>query len=269
MGYAVLILFGHLRDYFGKRSNRSRYNQAFQKSSSGIAPLLKSWENFYTRRLYHRIQDVFNRPLKGRPGGRISVYERETFDGNKTMSIGANGGDFDMVEEEGVEVDREEVIAPRGNAHNRLDFRGNVLRDCINLGSYNYLGFADDWDISCRKEVMSSLTTDPNQNQYPISCSLPPLESGGYTSLHKTLETNVAKFLGKEDCICLNMGFNTNATTIPALVKKGDLIISDALNHTSIVNGSRLSGGSIRVFKHNDCEDLERVIRDAIVSLLN
>jgi len=60
------------------------------------------------------------------------------------------------------------------------------------------------------------------------------------------------------------MGFATNSATIPALCGKGDLIISDALNHTSIVNGARGSAALIRIFKHNDAADLEKVLRSAI-----
>ena len=63
----------------------------------------------------------------------------------------------------------------------------------------------------------------------------------------------------------LNMGFNTNATTIPALVGAGDLIISDQLNHTSIVNGARASGASIRTFRHNDTNHLDKILREAII----
>lgn len=60
------------------------------------------------------------------------------------------------------------------------------------------------------------------------------------------------------------MGFAVNSTTLPALVSKGDLIISDELNHSSLVYGARASRSSIRVFKHNDPKDLEAVLRDAI-----
>jgi serine palmitoyltransferase len=83
-------------------------------------------------------------------------------------------------------------------------------------------------------------------------------------SIHKQLEELVAEFLGHEDAIVCNMGFATNSCTIPALMGKGDLIISDELNHSSIVFGSRLSEANIRVFKHNDMEDLEAVIRESI-----
>lgn len=57
----------------------------------------------------------------------------------------------------------------------------------------------------------------------------------------------------------------TNTTTIPALIGKGGLIISDSINHNSLVVGSRTSGAVIRVFKHNDADDLEQVVRQAII----
>ena len=68
----------------------------------------------------------------------------------------------------------------------------------------------------------------------------------------------------QQDALVLSMGFATNAATLPALVDKGCLIISDELNHTSLVYGARVSGASIRVFKHNDVVDLEAVLRDSI-----
>ncbi len=64
--------------------------------------------------------------------------------------------------------------------------------------------------------------------------------------------------------MCISMGFATNSTALPALVGKGCLILSDELNHASLVFGARLSGASIRVFKHNDAVSLEAALRDAI-----
>ena len=61
-----------------------------------------------------------------------------------------------------------------------------------------------------------------------------------------------------------NMGYGTNSTTVPALVGRGDLIVSDELNHSSIVAGCRASGALIRSFKHNDAKALEEVLREAI-----
>ncbi|KAJ3046382.1 serine palmitoyltransferase component, partial [Rhizoclosmatium hyalinum] len=86
----------------------------------------------------------------------------------------------------------------------------------------------------------------------------------GTLDLHLEAENLVARFMGKEAAMIVSMGFATNSTTIPSLVSKGSLIISDELNHSSLVFGARVSGAAIRVFKHNDMKDLEQVLRDAI-----
>jgi serine palmitoyltransferase len=61
------------------------------------------------------------------------------------------------------------------------------------------------------------------------------------------------------------MGYATNSTVIPALIGRGGLIISDSLNHASVIAGCKSSGAKVRVFKHNDVEHLEQVLREAIV----
>jgi serine palmitoyltransferase len=86
----------------------------------------------------------------------------------------------------------------------------------------------------------------------------------GTTDLHYEAEQLVARFVGKESAMIISMGFATNSTTIPALASKGCLIISDELNHSSLVYGCRVSGASIKVFKHNDMKDLESVLRESI-----
>lgn len=129
-------------------------------------------------------------------------------------------------------------------------------RDCINLGSYNYLGFAEN-PPQVTEEVFANL------DHFGInSCS--PMMEFGYTSTHQELEQRVARFLGKEAAMCFGMGFATNSTVIPALCGPGSLIISDSLNHTSIVVGARASGATIRVFKHDNFKQLERIIRTSI-----
>lgn len=133
---------------------------------------------------------------------------------------------------------------------------GNKKR-CLNLASYNYLGFANNEGPQL-EEVVKSVY------KYGISCASPRMYLGG-TELHKQAEEDVARFLGKESAMIFGMGYATNSTTMPSLCGKGDLIISDSLNHASLVAGCRSSGASIRVFKHNDAKDLERVVRDAII----
>ena len=69
----------------------------------------------------------------------------------------------------------------------------------------------------------------------------------GTTPTHLQLDRMVAEFVGKEDAITFGMGFATNSVGIPALVGKGCLILSDALNHSSIVAGVRGSGAKVKV----------------------
>jgi serine palmitoyltransferase len=82
--------------------------------------------------------------------------------------------------------------------------------------------------------------------------------------IHQELDELVAEFMGTEAAICFPMGFATNSMNIPALGGKGCLIISDELNHASLILGCRLSGSTKRIFKHNDMKDLERKLRDAV-----
>jgi serine palmitoyltransferase len=60
----------------------------------------------------------------------------------------------------------------------------------------------------------------------------------------------VAEFLGVEDAIAVGMGFATNSLNLPSLISKGCLVISDELNHASLILGLRLSGATVKVFKH-------------------
>lgn len=82
---------------------------------------------------------------------------------------------------------------------------------------------------------------------------------------HKELEHLTAEFLGVDDAITFGMGFATNSMNIPALVGKGCLILSDELNHASLVLGARLSGSTIKVFKHNNPDDLEMKLKKAVI----
>lgn len=254
LGYAVLIFVGHIRELCSKIFQRGRYLSDSQKRDfesnemNNYAPLLKSFENFYTRRLYHRIQDCFNRPVASNPGANIHVLERISFDGNKTMQV---LGKTDN-------VDHEEAEMYKKGKFYKLVGENRVTRNCLNLGSYNYLGFADDWCTTCEKDVIASM------QDLPISMGSCRMETGT-SILHDKVEKLVAQFIGKESSMVLNMGFNTNATTIPALMGHGDLIVSDELNHTSIVNGARTSGSAIRCFRHNDTKHLEEILREAIV----
>lgn len=253
LGYAVQIFCGHVRDICARIFGRGRYIRttlAFPSDNTALyPPLLKSFDDFFTRRIYHRIQDCFNRVLASNPGAHIEVLERVSSNGNKSLNLLGNLDNLDNEEQKELYLK---------SPHIAMTADGRAVRKCINLGSYNYLGFADDWMTTCAPEVLASL------EDHPVSSSSCRAEFGT-TVLHKELESVIANFTGKEDALVYNMGFNTNATTIPALVGRGDLLISDALNHTSIINGARASGAAIRVFRHNDTKHLEETIREAII----
>ncbi|KAJ1970841.1 serine palmitoyltransferase component [Dimargaris xerosporica] len=126
----------------------------------------------------------------------------------------------------------------------------------LNLASYNYLGFAQSTG-PCADSVEQSL------DRYGVGMASAVQEAGA-TQLLRNTEALVARFVGAEASLIVSMGFATNSTTLPALVSKGCLLISDELNHASLVTGSRLSGATIRVFRHNNTKHLEKVLRDAI-----
>lgn len=74
-----------------------------------------------------------------------------------------------------------------------------------------------------------------------------------------------AQFVGVEDAIVFGMGFATNSLNLPSLLSPGCLVLSDEKNHASIILGLRLSGAKIKVYSHNNVEDLERVMKNAII----
>lgn len=84
----------------------------------------------------------------------------------------------------------------------------------------------------------------------------------GTMSLHIELEKRLAAFKKAEACITFQSGFTANLATIPALVGRDDVIFSDELNHASIIDGCRLSRARTVRYKHNDVDDLRRVIEE-------
>ncbi|GAB1286956.1 Serine palmitoyltransferase 3 [Apodemus speciosus] len=135
---------------------------------------------------------------------------------------------------------------------------GKVIENVINMASYNYLGLAVKYDESMEK-VKDTL------EKYGVGVASTRNEMGTL-DVHKELEDLMAKFLNVEAAMAFGMGFATNSTNIPIFVGKGCLILSDELNHASVILGARLSGAVIRPFKHNNVENLEKLLREAIIS---
>lgn len=126
-------------------------------------------------------------------------------------------------------------------------------KEVINLSSNNYLG----------------LTTHPKLRRAAIDAIRKyGVGSGavrtivGTMKIHMELEEQIARFKGTEACVVFQSGFTANAGTVSAILGKEDLIISDELNHASIIDGCRLSRATIKVFKHKDVADCERILEE-------
>ncbi len=126
-------------------------------------------------------------------------------------------------------------------------------QEVINLSSNNYLG----------------LTTHPKLRRAAIDAirkfgvgSGAVRTIAGTMKMHMELEEQIARFKQAEACVVFQSGFAANAGTVSAILGKDDLIISDELNHASIIDGCRLSRATIKVFKHKDAADCERVLRE-------
>ncbi len=126
-------------------------------------------------------------------------------------------------------------------------------RPTIMLGSNNYLG----------------LTADPRVKQAAIQ-AVEKYGSGcsgsrflnGTLDLHVDLEEKLADFLEKEAALIFSTGFQSNLSIISAIAGRGDYILSDAMNHASIVDGTRLSFARTYKYRHNDMQDLERLLQN-------
>ena len=248
LSYAILILVGHVRDAVGKLLMVGSLAHRIVGLRDGRAPLLSDFEDFYTRRLYLRIQDCWGRPIRGTAGAWIQVLER------------VQERDWSPLQKKCTkDYIPGDMVRKRRAEHKSLptDPTGLVTK-CLNLGSYNYLGYA---------EVPGGVHSSVRKvlgNSGVATCDV--AASTGRSTVVRQLESTVADFLGKEDAVVVGMGFATNSQIIPAIMGKGDLILSDALNHASIVVGARSSGANIRVFEHNSASSLEREIRDAIAN---
>jgi 8-amino-7-oxononanoate synthase len=125
-------------------------------------------------------------------------------------------------------------------------------KEFIMIGSNNYLGLTQDPRI--KEAAIDALDT------FGSGCTGSRFLNGTLT-LHEELEEKLADFVHKEACLIFSTGFQVNQGTISSVVGKDDLIFGDRANHASIVDGCRLSFGKPYKYKHNDMEDLERLLQ--------
>lgn len=136
----------------------------------------------------------------------------------------------------------------------KIKIRG---RELINLSSNNYLGLANDERL---KKAAKEAT-----DRYGVGAGA-VRTINGTMDIHDELEKTLARFKGTEAAIAFQSGFNCNMGAISAVMTKKDAILSDELNHASIIDGCRLSGAKIIRVKHQDMEDLRAKAKEAIAS---
>jgi glycine C-acetyltransferase len=140
------------------------------------------------------------------------------------------------------------VLDGKPEAHTTFDHKS-----VVNLSSNNYLG----------------LTTHPRL----VKAALDAVEKYGVGSgavrtisgtmaMHMELEQRLAKFKHVESVVVFQSGFAANAGTVAAVLTKDDVIISDELNHASIIDGARLSKATIKVFPHKDVDAARKIIKE-------
>jgi glycine C-acetyltransferase len=126
-------------------------------------------------------------------------------------------------------------------------------RQVVNLSSNNYLG----------------LTTHPRLREAALEATRSlGVGSGsvrsiaGTMAIHMELERRLAAFKNTEAVVVFQSGFAANAGTVAAVLTRDDVVVSDELNHASIIDGSRLSRATIKVFPHKDVDAARRILRD-------
>jgi glycine C-acetyltransferase len=130
-------------------------------------------------------------------------------------------------------------------------------RDLINLSSNNYLGLATDERL--KEEAIKAV------KEYGVGAGA-VRTINGTLDIHLKLEKKIAEFKGTEAAIAYQSGFNCNMAAISAVMNKHDAILSDELNHASIIDGCRLSRAKVIRFNHSDMEDLRAKAKEAVES---
>jgi len=216
MEYGGILMFGILMELLLSVKDGVWAGRVGQRRRPCIA---KGFQKVFTRWVYEARHDLWNRNLASAPGTTVTVHPR-----NDIINHGLKVG--------GTEVSRQ----------------------CVNFGSYNYLGTGSESE-ECRAAV----------EKYLASPTARVASSKSYAT-HKprslaALEAKLVAFFRRDpqrdDCVVFSMGWGGNMATISAMTTRADVVISDSMNHNSIAMGCKLSHATKRKFEHNDMADLE------------
>ncbi len=156
--------------------------------------------------------------------------------------------DLDEIRSSGLYKEERIINSPQGS-HIQVP-SGEVINFCAN----NYLG------LSSHPALIEAAHKGLNDRGYGLSsvrfiC--------GTQDIHKQLERKISEFLGTEDTILYSSCFDANGGLFETLLGKDDVVISDALNHASIIDGVRLSKAARKVYQHADMDDLEKQLKES------
>jgi len=151
------------------------------------------------------------------------------------------------LEQQGLALHPRTLEGPTGA---RARFDG---RDVINLASNNYLGLANHPRMNAAAARAASELGAGSGAVRTIA---------GTMSMHRELERRFADFKHAEEALMFQSGFTANAGTVAAILDREDVIVSDRLNHASIIDGARLSRAEIKVFEHKDAEHADALLSE-------
>jgi len=152
------------------------------------------------------------------------------------------------LDEHGLAIHPRELEGPTGA---RARFDG---RDVINLASNNYLGLANHLRMNAAASKAAAEFGAGSGAVRTIA---------GTMSMHRELERRFADFKHADDALMFQSGFTANAGTVAAVLDKEDVIVSDRLNHASIIDGARLSRAEIKVFEHRDADHADALLEES------
>jgi 8-amino-7-oxononanoate synthase len=156
--------------------------------------------------------------------------------------------DLNLIEQNGLL----RTLEPRSNPQGPLIQLGQ--ESLINFSSNDYLG------LSSHPEIQLAVSNSLSQFGFGSGASRLVV---GDTDLHHQLETQLALIDGSESALLFNSGYAANTGIISSLVDSRDAVFSDELNHASIVDGCRLSKSKIHVYRHNDVNHLQSLLRES------
>lgn len=161
---------------------------------------------------------------------------------------------FDFIESELLNLERNNLIRTQNKFSTAQQVKSIINgKEMTLFSSSNYLSMAEDKEIFKEAYEMTL--------EFGVGSGGSRLTTGN-TTIHEALEDKISEFINYESTILFSSGYSANVGVISAIASKNSIIFSDEKNHASIIDGCRLSGSKIVVYKHNDMIDLENKLKE-------